>query len=130
MAKSIFVSYNFNDREVCCAVKGMMMEHVNDIHGKVVFVENDVSYNGDTAVNWEIEHVMEECDAALFVLGEAYHSSPWFDKEIEHAKNKHIPIMATVLPGEDVVVPESLMSENCTMLNWNSEELCICMNKS
>jgi hypothetical protein len=128
MAKSIFVSYNFNDREVCDKVKGMMMEHVNDIHGKVVFVENDVSYNGATAVDWEIEHVMEDCDAALFVLGEAYHSSPWFDREIAHAKEKHIPMMATVLPGENVEIPESLTAEGCKMLNWNSDEMCDCMN--
>jgi hypothetical protein len=129
MAKSIFVSYNFNDKQVSNAVQNMISEHREDIHGKVVFVENDVSYNGATAVDWEIEHTMEDCDAALFVLGEEHHNSPWLDQECDHAISKNIPIMVTSLPGEDFHKPSSLNDENCTVLGWNSGELCNCMNK-
>ena len=46
MAKSIFVSYNFNDRKVSQAVKTMMSAQQSNIDGEIVFVENDVSYNG------------------------------------------------------------------------------------
>jgi hypothetical protein len=124
MAKSIFVSYNFNDREVSQAVKTMMSAQQNNIDGDIVFVENDVSYNGPTAVNWEIEHTMEDCDAALFVVGDSLLSSPWIDQEAQHAKSKDIPMMATCIPGnEEVVSANDMITDNCTMLGWNSTEL-------
>lgn len=129
MAKSIFVSHNFNDKQVSKAVQGVMAEHREDINGKVVFVENDVSYNGATAINWEIEHTMEDCDAALFVLGENHHNSPWLNRECEHAIKKNIPILITSLPGEDFHKPASLNDDNCTVLNWDSGELYNCMNQ-
>ncbi len=129
MAKSIFVSYNFNDKAVSHAVQEMIADHQEDIHGKVVFVENDVSYNGATAVDWEIEHTMEQCDAALFVLGEGHHNSPWLNQECEHALKKNIPIMVTSLPGEAFQTPRALSDDNCTVLGWDSGELYHCMNQ-
>lgn len=130
MAKSIFVSYNFNDREVTEAVRHLINDHEEDIHGKIVFVENDVSYNGATAINWEIEHVMENCDAALFVMGEDHHNSPWLSKECEHALEKDIPIMITSLPGEDFHRPDCLNEQNCQVLGWETNELYSCMNQA
>ncbi|NQZ11253.1 MAG: toll/interleukin-1 receptor domain-containing protein [Algicola sp.] len=129
MAKNIFVSYDFNDREVAQVVKNMVMQHKNDIDGYLTFVENDVSYNGPTAVNWEVEHTMENCDAALFVLGDQHHNSPWLNVEAQHAAGKHIPIMVTCLPGEDSAIPQSLVNENCTKHNWESGDLYTRMNE-
>jgi hypothetical protein len=130
MAKSIFVSYNFNDRTVSKAVQGMIQEHKEDIQGRVVFVENDVSYNGSTAIDWEIEHTMEDCDAALFVLGDQHHNSPWLNQEVNHALAKHIPIMVTSLPGESRDKPVSLTEDNCTTVTWDSGELYSGLNQA
>lgn len=130
MAKSIFVSYNFNDRRVEQAVKNMMLEHKNDIDGEVVFVENDVSYNGNTAINWEIEHTMDKCDAALFVVGREDHNSPWLEKEANRAQLMHIPMLATCLPGEEIADnTQGLVKNNCVLLGWDSQELCTKLNQ-
>ena len=129
MAKSIFVSYNFNDREVVKKVKDMMSAHRNEIDGNVVFVENDVSYNGETAINWEIEHTMEKCDAALFVTGENHHNSPWLDKEVQFAVNKEMPILVTHLPGEQAEKAQQVLPADGVQLAWDSPELCNHMNQ-
>lgn len=129
MAKSIFVSYNFNDREVEKKVKDMMSAHRDEIDGNVVFVENDVSYNGDTAINWEIGHTMENCDAALFVTGEQHHNSPWLVKEVQHAVDKALPILVTSLPGEETQSAEQVLPANGIQLAWGSSELCNHMNQ-
>ena len=111
MAKNIFVSYNFNDREVTCAVKNMIQAHQDELKGKVVFVENDVSYNGKTAVNWEIEHTMETCDASLFVLATATTTALGWKWKPSTLLPCTIPVMTTVLPGECDDVPSVLKSQ-------------------
>lgn len=129
MAKNIFVSYNFNDRKVAKTVKKMMQRHQDDIEGQIVFIENDVSYNGETAIDWEVEHVMEECDAALFVLGDDQRNSPWLDKEAKHAVARNIPILATTLPDTNIEQPRVLQNADCTMLHWNGAELSTHLNQ-
>jgi len=111
MAKRIFVSCNFTDKGVTEQVKSMLAQHQKDIDAQVKFVENDVSYNGQTAIDWEIEHTLEDCDAALFVLGDKFRSSPWLEKEAECAISRHLPIFTTHLPGSDTSAPEVL--ERC-----------------
>ena len=123
MAKRIFVSYNFNDRQVTETVKHMIETHHDAIEGRMVFVENDVSYNGATAINWEIEQVMDKCDAALFVLGDNVRNSPWLAHEADQVKARNIPAIATCLPGISEVTTESLHDLPCTMVNWNTTEL-------
>lgn len=125
MAKHIFVSYNFNDRDVSRSVRQMIQSQ--DLKGQIVFVENDVSHNGATAVDWEIEHTMERCDAALFVLGDNVRNSPWIEKEAAHAIAKEIPVLATELPGVQSMCPSQLVDKPC--LDWGAETLADTLNR-
>lgn len=125
MAKHIFVSYNFNDREVSRSVKEMI-ENQN-LEGQIVVVENDVSYNGSTAIDWEIEHTMEHCDAALFVIGDNVRNSPWIEREAAHAMAKEIPVVTTVLPGTNGQCPSEL--SDTKVLNWDSAVLADTLNR-
>lgn len=125
MAKHIFVSYNFNDREVSRSVKQMIEDQ--NLEGQIVVVENDVSYNGSTAIDWEIEHTMERCDAALFVIGDNARNSPWIEREAAHAIAKDIPVLATQLPGMDGECPSQLCDK--PQVNWNSEILADTLNR-
>jgi hypothetical protein len=120
MAKHIFVSYNFNDRHVKQTVKSMMDAHQGEIDGQMVFVENDVSYNGAAAIDWEIEHVMADCDAALFVLADNPRNSPWLNREASHALSKDIPIVTTVLPGVEGVHCGALAHSDCIHVDWDA----------
>lgn len=125
MAKHIFVSYNFNDREVSRSVRQMINNQ--DLAGQIVFVENDVSYNGATAIDWEIERTMERCDAALFVIGDNVRNSPWIEREAAHAIARDIPVVATQLPGVDGQCPSELSGK--PVLNWGSENIASTLNR-
>ena len=127
MAKHIFVSYNFNDREVAKSVKSMIRRE--DLEGQIVFVENDVSYNGETAINWEIEHTMAKCDAALFVIGDNPRNSPWINNEAAHAIAKDIPVIGTALPGMEPQTPSALLDSNCPMIHWDAKVLTNTLNR-
>lgn len=126
MAKRIFVSYNFNDREVAKSVKSLI--ETEQLDGQIVFVENDVSYNGQTAVDWEIEHTMEDCDCALFVLGDNARNSPWLEREAAHAKAKDIPVLTSCLPGMNCKTPE-LLSDS-PQVNFDRSAIASTLNQS
>jgi len=125
MAKNIFVSYNFNDRQVTAKVKDMIKQEQLD--GQCIFVENDVSYNGQTAIDWEIEQTMENCDAALFVIGDNPRNSPWIEREAQAAISKNIPVMSTQLPGMKGNTPSALIDS--TLVSWDEELLTSTLNR-
>ena len=125
MAKNIFVSYNFNDPDVTRSVKSMIQKDTLD--GQIVFVENDVSYNGATAIDWEIEHTMDGCDAALFVIGDNPRNSPWINQEAAHAIAKDITVIATQLPNMNEQTP-NLLTES-PLINWDSQALTSTLNR-
>ncbi len=125
MAKRIFVSYNFNDPQVAKSVREMVANE--QVEGQIVFVENDVSYNGKTAVDWEIEHTIENCDCALFVLGDNPRNSPWLDQEAAQAKAKNIPVLTSCLPGMSSNTPAALADS--TMVNWDSKTIATTLNQ-
>lgn len=125
MAKHIFVSYNFNDREVSRSVKELIGNQ--NLDGEIVVVENDVSYNGETAVDWEIEHTMESCDCALFVIGDNVRNSPWIEREAAHAMAKNIPVLTTRLPGTECQCPSQLNGTQA--VNWDSKALAETLNQ-
>ena len=115
MAKHIFVSCNFKDREVSRSVKELIEQQ--NLEGQIVFVE-DVSHNGETAVDWEIEHTLERCDAALFVIGDNVRNSPWIEREAAHVLAKDIPVVAARLPGMELKCPSQLADK--TMLTFDA----------
>jgi hypothetical protein len=125
MAKNIFVSYNFNDREVAKSVSEMIQRE--NLKGQIVVVENDVSYNGATAIDWEIEHTMKKCDAALFVIGDNPRNSPWIEKEAAHAIAKDIPVLTTKLPNVTGETPSALTDS--TFINWDAKTLTDSLNR-
>ncbi|NQZ09604.1 MAG: toll/interleukin-1 receptor domain-containing protein [Algicola sp.] len=125
MAKNIFVSYNFNDPKVKSSVREMIQRE--NLKGQIVVVENDVSYNGATAIDWEIEHTMQRCDAALFVIGDNPRNSPWINEEAAHAIAKNIPVLATQLPDMDGETPSALTDS--TFINWDAEALTNTLNR-
>lgn len=128
MAQKIFVSYNFNDRAVTQTVKQMIDSWQDSIDGLLVFVENDVSYNGPSAINWEINHVMAGCDAALFILGHRAQNSPWVEQEAAYAIANNISILMTKLPGESLGIPAILNRDHYSKLSWDANELTTCIN--
>lgn len=129
MASKIFVSYNFDDREITHTVKSMMQVNSGKIHGKVVFVENDVSSQGREAIDREIRGIMSSCDVALFVIGNNNHNSPWIDREAELAISKGINIVVTNLPNSTSAIPRPLRNQGFYQADWSSTDLSYRLNR-
>lgn len=108
-----------------------MLEKVRqDIGVKWVWVENDVSYNGDTAIAWELEQLMSDCDCALFVLGDNPRTSPWLDKEANHAIARELPLVLTQLPNLNAVEPAFTARVQCQSVPWQVEALSEALDKA
>ncbi|NQZ11252.1 MAG: TIR domain-containing protein [Algicola sp.] len=129
MAKSIFISHNYNDIKVSQAVKKMINDNKERIDNKLVFVDHDDTQSGSAAMDWEIVDVMAGCDAVLFVTGDHHRSSPFIHQEVHHAIEKNLPMLATSLPGEGFHIPRAINKEDCAVFNWGSGELYNHMNQ-
>ncbi len=129
MASKIFVSYNFNDRAVVNTVKSMTQNAGGKIDGKFVFVTNDVSDQGGKAIDQEIRSVMSGCDAALFVVGDNSHNSPWINREVELAVSKGLSLVATQLPNTFGGIPNKLKNNNPQIAIWSMSDLAYYLNR-
>jgi len=129
MAKKIFVSYNFNDKEVVHTVQSMMQSNQGKIQGKLVFVENDVSHEGTNAIDREIRRVIYGCDVALFVVGNNNHNSPWINREAELAISNGACIVVSKLPKTNGGIPNALIHHHYYEANWSSNDLSYHLNR-
>lgn len=129
MANRIFVSYNFNDREISRSIKGFTQSHGGPVRGNFIFVENDVSAYGDTAIDKEIKEVMSGCDSAFFVIGNNNHNSPWINREAALAISKGLKIVVSSFPNTNGGVPSALRSLPYTEVNWTPSNIANELNK-
>ncbi len=121
--KKIFVSYNFKDRSISHSIKGMSKGNSGPVNGRFIFVENDVSGDGDYAIDREIKNTMDSCDVALFLVGNEIHNSPWINREVEIATSKNIPIIVMRQPRASGGVPNSLKNRNYKECSWGAHSL-------
>jgi len=130
MAQNIFVSFNFTDRKVTKLVKQMISSWQGDIAGHIIQAENDVSYNGDTAIAWELDHILSDCDGVLFILGEHAQNSPWLEHEIAQAQLKDLPVFVVKLPDTDSPAPSEFHNNKYIKLGWDSSEIAASLNRT
>lgn len=121
--KKIFVSHVFNDREVTHSIKGMSVENSGVVNGRFVFVENDVSISGSSAIDREIRNVMSGCNVALFLVGNNNHNSPWIEREVDLATSMGLPIIIMRLPFTSGGVPNALRNKRFDECRWNAHSL-------
>jgi hypothetical protein len=127
MAKSVFVSYHFRrDHEVARNLKAFFQPS-GTCQGSPVFVENDVSAEGTPAIDREINRVMSGCDAALFVIGDDTHNSPWIDREAALAISKNLPLVAVRRPGSTGNLPPQLR-DRTPLVEWKHAALTSAVN--
>ncbi|MCG9738379.1 TIR domain-containing protein [Shewanella insulae] len=128
MAKKIFVSYNYKDSEITRTINSMVRDCGGIIDGVFVFVENDMSNLGERAIESEIRKVMNQCDAALFVVGDDCHNSPWINREAQLAKSLGLNIVITRIPYSDGGIPYELMGNRYAFSTWSSRDLAFHFN--
>ena len=118
VANRIFVSYNFNDREISRSIKNFSQSYGGPVRGDFIFVENDVSAYGDIAIDKEIKDVMSRCDSAFFVVGDNNHNSPWINREAVLAMSMGLKIVVSVFPNAYGGVPNKLKQIRHTEVKW------------
>jgi antiphage defense system Thoeris ThsB-like protein len=127
MPRKIFVSYNFRkDAHLAHNIKTFFQPQ-GRCDGTPVFVEN-VSAQGDDAIDREINRVMEGCDAAVFVVGDDSHNSPWINREAELARSKPLGIVTVRAPGTTGGLPNVLRGSP-EPVDWGHDELCQALNR-
>ncbi|MGF1805502.1 TIR domain-containing protein [Aliivibrio sifiae] len=121
--KKIFVSYNFNDKKISHSVKGMSKDSNGPVNGRFVFVEGDVAFNGSDAIDLKIRNTMQNCNVALFLIGNNNHNSPWIEREVELATSKGFPILVMRLPNANGGIPHSLRNRSYKECSWGANNL-------
>lgn len=129
MNKKIFVSYNFKDREPAHNVRPFFNRQGGRCQGEPVYVENDVSAQGEAAIREEILRILEPCVGVLFVVGDDSHNSPWIDWEAKMAIRRGLPMVAVQLPNKTGGMPNRLKDLEVPFVAWGQETLCDALNR-
>lgn len=129
MANRIFVSYNFNDREISRSINSFTQLHGGPVRGNFIFVENDVSGYGDHAIDKEIKDVMTGCVSAFFIVGDNNHNSPWINREVVLAMSKGLKIVISRFPNSNGGVPSQLRNIPYTEVQWTASNIAKELNK-
>ena len=62
MSRRVFISYDFNDKELAFNIKSFFQAEGGKCQGRPIFVENDVSDKGKNAIDTEIRRVIKSGD--------------------------------------------------------------------
>lgn len=105
MARSIYVSYNFNDRELARALPTVQKNFIRLVCGKFVFVTEEIAKLGEAAIDEQIRGMMESCDAAIILIGD---NSPLIEREVELAVARGLPILGVRFKDSIATIPARL----------------------
>ena len=128
MPRRIFISYNFNDRDLAHSISSFFQPGGGKCQGKPLFVEKNVSDQGNKAIAREISKVMDNCTIALFVIGDDNHNSPWIIREAELALKKNLGIVAVRHPNSNGGLPKILKKNDIPVVSWDQIELSKVLN--
>ena len=113
MAKRIFISFNFHERNFRDNLTRFFQEFGGPVQATPVFVERDVTVPGrskeenDKAIEAEIRRLMQGCRGLIAVVGRDAHNSPWIDHELREADRLKIPKIAVKHPTFGGGVPNA-----------------------
>lgn len=130
MSRWVFVSYNFKNRELAHTLRNHFQEYGGPCEGKPLYVTNDVSEDGESAIDLEIRSVMDRCSAAIFVVGDDNHNSPWIEREATIASSRALGIVAVRLPETRGALPPKLREMNIQAEDWRQDALCTALNRA
>jgi hypothetical protein len=130
MSRLVFISYNFKNRELSHTLKNYFQELGGPCEGKPLYVTRDVSEEGAAAIDLEIRAMMDRCTAAIFVIGDDNHNSPWIEREAEIASSRGIAIVAVRLRRTTGALPPKLREMNIQTEDWEPDALCTALNRA
>lgn len=128
MARKIFISYNFRDREIAHNIGKFFQSERGRCQGKPVFVKDDLSKQGGKAIDKEIQLVMGGCCAVLFIVGNNNHNSPWINREAELSISMGLKSVAIRYPGTTGNLPDVLRKRKIPFVDWDQVALSNILN--
>ncbi|WP_201495281.1 TIR domain-containing protein [Rubrivivax sp. A210] len=123
MTKKTFISYAFDDKEIVHSGRSFTQAQGGQVQGQFVRVEKFVADKGEKAIDAEIKRVIDQCDAALFVVGNNNHNSPWIKREVELATSKGLKIVIARVPGTTGAIPEALVRQGRTEVSFTPKAI-------
>jgi hypothetical protein len=128
MSRQVFVSYGFKNAQIARSVKSFFQDQGGPCEGKPVYVTRDVSVDGPDAIDNEILSVMGPCEAALFVIGNDDHNSPWIEREAKIAVGKGFGIVAVRIKNTTGGLPPQLKEAGVPFVAWDPDPVCEALN--
>jgi hypothetical protein len=130
MSRKIFVSYEFEWKEVTRTLKSWFQPGGGTCDGELVWVF-DATADTTNKIDVAIRTKMEGCDIALFVKSANVHNKEWIDREAELATSKGLQIVVVPLLNSPAGLPEPLRnrSDIIEVDSWSSTALCPVLNR-
>ena len=128
MVQNIFVSFNFANVQAAQSIKTMVEAWRDDLVGHIIYAkpQHYTTEDSSSTTKRRLREVIEQCDIALFVIGDKNQNSPWLNYEVEQALNAKMPIFVTRMPDTHGVTPEKLQDDECMKVSWNADEQNAC----
>jgi MTH538 TIR-like domain (DUF1863) len=87
MAKTVFISYHFNDK----THKGEVKKWLEAAGATVISTdEKDLRQEGEKVVKARIKEQIDSADMLLILVGDDTHDRPWINYELDVAQSKGI----------------------------------------
>ena len=110
MARKVFVSFNFKDSSLSYTLNNMTQST-----GCHFVYANEHTHHIDQL----IKDKMRGCCAALFVVGNDNHNSPWINREVELANSMGLTLYVTQLPNTNGGLPNELKDKPYQCVSWS-----------
>ncbi len=105
MSRSIFISYDYNDRAWRDKVRSWQQQGLLGSSVVVTHERGDYRPEGEVAIKNEIRSMIQGCTYVLVLVGDNTHNRPWLDYEIEVANSKGKRILLGRIPGTSGAAP-------------------------
>jgi hypothetical protein len=133
MSRNIFISYKFGDAELVRTLRSWFQPH-GECQGTPIFVDSAIPTGEPSEVTKKIDEkilkAMQDCVAAVFVVGDDNHNSPWINREAQIAIGLPLEILAMQAKDSTGGLPNELarLNREIDLLKWGASNLCPALN--
>lgn len=120
MSRSIFISYDYNDRAWRDNLSKWQSQGQLGTGLKMTFERDDLRQGGDSAIKNEINAMIQGCDTVLVIVGNNTHNRPWIDYEVSVANARHKKVLVGRIPNTTGAAPRELRGKQEVLLDPSS----------
>lgn len=99
MSKSVFISYVYEDKQHRDKLKVWADKKLLGENCKITFERKDCRQEGKSAIEAELDAMIQGASVVIILLGQNTHNHPWVLYEIETAKKKNKKCLLVRIPN-------------------------------